>query len=621
MTTAGLQNQARQSAPPRTGNQQPRWTPAPTPARARVAAVQQQLRNLNLHGFFVPSSDPHLSEYLPERWQARQWLSGFSGSAGSLAITPTECAVFADSRYWQQAEQELAGSGIELVKLDKNAPDAAIAWLTQRLLPGQRLGADAQVLGLGLAGAVAAACKSAGLEWASAHDPFASTEVWPERPALPAKPVREHLPPQATQSRAERISLVREAMRQRGASHHLVSSLDDVAWLLNLRGSDVPYNPVFVAHLLLDAKRAQLFISEGQIDASLAQRLAQDGVQLADYAQAAAVLQALPADAVMLLDPKRSTLGLRQALPASARVIEAINPSTLAKSRKSSLEAAHVRAAMAVDGAAMCAFYADFEARLARGERLSELDVDEMLSAQRARQPGFVSLSFPTIAGWMANGALPHYRALPESFSFIDGEGLLLIDSGGQYEGGTTDITRVWAIGNTTAQQRADYTRVLRGMIALTRTVFPRGTLSPMLDAIARVPLWEAGCDYGHGTGHGVGYFMNVHEGPQSIAKAIPDANMAMEPGMITSNEPGLYRPGQWGVRIENLLLNVELQTPENGQFGDMLAFETLTLCRSTPGLSSARCCGRRDRLAERLPRAGARALVAAGGWRRAATG
>ena len=369
-------------------------------------------------------------------------------------------------------------------------------------------------------------------------------------------------------------------MRQRGASHHLVSSLDDVAWLLNLRGSDVPYNPVFVAHLLLDAKRAQLFISEGQIDASLAQRLAQDGVQLADYAQAAAVLQALPADAVMLLDPKRSTLGLRQALPASARVIEAINPSTLAKSRKSARWKPPMCAPRwPIDGAAMCAFYADFEARLARGERLSELDVDEMLSAQRARQPGFVSLSFPTIAGWMANGALPHYRALPESFSYIDGEGLLLIDSGGQYEGGTTDITRVWAIGNTTAQQRADYTRVLRGMIALTRTVFPRGTLSPMLDAIARAPLWEAGCDYGHGTGHGVGYFMNVHEGPQSIAKAIPDAHMAMEPGMITSNEPGLYRPGQWGVRIENLLLNVELPTPEKGQFGDMLAFETLTLC------------------------------------------
>lgn len=549
------------------------------PARARVAAVQQQLRALNLHGFFVPSSDPHLSEYLPERWQARQWLSGFSGSAGTLAITQDACAVFADSRYWVQAERELAGSGIELVKLDKNAPDAAVNWLVERLQPGQRLGADAQVLALGLAGLIAAACKAKGLDWVSGHDPFAEPSVWPERPGLPAQRVREHLPPHATQARAERLAAVRAAMARHGASQHLISSLDDVAWLLNLRGEDVSYNPVFVAHLLVGAAQATLFVSPGQIDAALAQRLAADGVQLAAYEQAAAHLAALPADTAMLLDPKRSTLGLRQALPAGSRVIEAINPSTLLKSRKSAAEAAHVRDAMAADGAAMCAFYADFEARLARGERLSELDVDELLSAERAKQPDFVSLSFSTIAGWNANGALPHYRALPEAFSFIDGSGLLLIDSGGQYLGGTTDITRVWAIGETTPQQRADYTRVLRGMIALSRTVFPRGTLSPMLDAIARAPLWEAGCDYGHGTGHGVGYFMNVHEGPQSIAKAIPDAHMAMEPGMITSNEPGLYRPGQWGVRIENLTLNVERATPENGQFGDMLAFETLTLC------------------------------------------
>jgi len=238
-----------------------------------------------------------------------------------------------------------------------------------------------------------------------------------------------------------------------------------------------------------------------------------------------------------------------------------------------------VREAMAQDGAAMCAFYAAFEAAVARGDRLTELTVDEMLSAERAKRPGFVSLSFSTIAGWRANGALPHYRATDESHAAIQGPGLLLIDSGGQYLGGTTDITRVWALGEVSAQEKADYTRVLKGTLALSRTVFPRGTLSPMLDAIARAPLWAAGLDYGHGTGHGVGYFMNVHEGPQSISKAIPDATMAMEPGMITSIEPGLYRPGQWGVRIENLVLNVPLSTPENGAFGDMLAFETLTLC------------------------------------------
>jgi Xaa-Pro aminopeptidase len=233
---------------------------------------------------------------------------------------------------------------------------------------------------------------------------------------------------------------------------------------------------------------------------------------------------------------------------------------------------------MVEDGAAMCEFYAWFEAALGR-ERISELDIDERLSAARARRAGFVSLSFSTIAGFNANGAMPHYRATAASHALIEGDGLLLIDSGAQYLGGTTDITRVWPIGTVSAAMKRDYTLVLKGTMALSRTRFPRGTLSPMLDAIARAPLWAEGLDFGHGTGHGVGYFMNVHEGPQSISRALPDANMAMQPGMITSIEPGVYRAGQWGVRIENLVLNVPAQTPEGDTFAEMLEFETLTLC------------------------------------------
>ena len=313
--------------------------------------------------------------------------------------------------------------------------------------------------------------------------------------------------------------------------------------------------------------------------ADVAARLAADGIQLAPYDQAAAALAALPADATLLIDPRRVTLGLREAVGPAVKVVEQINPSTLLKSRKTPAEAVFIREAMAEDGAAMCEFYAEFEASLARGERWSELDIDTKLSAQRRKRKGFVGLSFSTIAGFNANGALPHYRATPQSFAQIDGDGLLLIDSGGQYLGGTTDITRVWPIGTVSSQQKRDYTLVLKGTLALSRTRFPRGTLSPMLDAIARAPLWQHGLDYGHGTGHGVGYFMNVHEGPQSISKAIPEATMAMEPGMITSIEPGLYRPGQWGVRIENLVLNVAVDTPENNAFGEMLEFETLTLC------------------------------------------
>jgi Xaa-Pro aminopeptidase len=231
---------------------------------------------------------------------------------------------------------------------------------------------------------------------------------------------------------------------------------------------------------------------------------------------------------------------------------------------------------MAEDGAAMCEFYAWFEAALARGEELSELSVDEQLSAARARRAGFIGLSFPVIAGFNANGAMPHYRATPASFALIQGDGLLLIDSGGQYLGGTTDITRVWPIGSVSDAMKRDYTLVLKGTLALSRAHFPQGTPSPMLDALARAPLWAENLDFGHGTGHGVGYFLNVHEGPQSISKALPTPDMAMQPGMITSIEPGLYRPGQWGVRIENLVLNVA--AGDDG-FGDFLAFETLTLC------------------------------------------
>ncbi|HNV60379.1 MAG TPA: M24 family metallopeptidase, partial [Rhodoferax sp.] len=295
-----------------------------------------------------------------------------------------------------------------------------------------------------------------------------------------------------------------------------------------------------------------------------------------DYPLAGPVLAALPDTAVLLLDPRRVTLGLRESAPASVKVVEAINPSVLLKSRKGAAEAAHVRAAMEQDGAAMCNFYAWFEAAQGK-ERITELTIDERLTAERAKRTGFVGLSFNTIAGFNANGALPHYRATEESHAVIEGNGLLLIDSGGQYPGGTTDITRVWPIGTPSAAQKRDYTLVLKGTIGLSRARFPLGTLSPALDALARVPLWAEGMDYGHGTGHGVGYFLNVHEGPQSISKAVADANMAMQPGMITSIEPGLYRSGQWGVRIENLVLNVPFASTE--PFGEFLEFETLTLC------------------------------------------
>lgn len=548
-----------------------------SPVRERVERVREALAKHGAHALLVPSADPHLSEYLPGRWQGREWLSGFTGSMGTLVVTVEDAALFADGRYWVQAEAQLEGSGIGLQKIPTAAATHHIDWLLRAVPKGGTVVVDGQVLGLAAAQQLRSALDAAGIVLRTDLDLLA--EVWPDRPALPTAAVYAHEAPQASEPRAQRLARVREAMARHGATHHFISTVDDIAWITNLRGADVEYNPVFLAHLLIDATGATLYVGGGKLPAPLAAQVAGEGLALADYAQAAPALAALPAGSTLLIDPRRITLGFRQQVAEGVRVIEAINPSTLFKSRKGATEAQFIRAAMEEDGAAMCAFYAGFEAALARGERWSELMIDERLSAERARRPGFVGLSFSTIAGFNANGALPHYRALPESYAWLDGDGLLLIDSGAQYLGGTTDITRVWPIGRVSAAQKRDYTLVLKAMMALSVLRFPRGTLSPMLDAIARAPLWAEGLDYGHGTGHGVGYFLNVHEGPQSISKAVAEPTMAMEPGMITSNEPGLYRPGQWGVRIENLVMNVPAQTPEGHAFGEFLEFETLTLC------------------------------------------
>ena len=550
-----------------------------SPARLRIERIQELLREQGVAAVLVPSSDPHLSEYLPERWQARQWASGFTGSMATLVVTAERAALFADSRYWVQAEQQLAGSGIELIRIPTPAAAQHIDWLCANVARGGAVAVDGNVLGLAAARQLGDALARCGIALRSDLDVVAL--AWLERPEPPASAVYEHIAPEAPHPRAAKLAQVRAAMLAAGASHHLVSTVDDIAWLLNLRGADVGYNPVFLAHLLLERERATLFVGAGKVGPVLARALASDGVQVAAYDAIAPRLAALPADAALLVDPKRTTLGL--VASTTARRIEAINPSTLAKSRKSDAEAAHVRRAMIEDGIAMCEFYAWFEGELAdpkRKEPITELTIDAGLTEARARRPGYVGPSFATIAAFNANGAMPHYRATPESHATIAGDGLLLIDSGAQYRGGTTDITRMWPIGRISDAQRRDVTLVLRGTMALSRARFPRGTLSPMLDAIARAPLWDNGLDYGHGTGHGVGYFLNVHEGPQTISRVIAEPTMAMEPGMITSVEPGVYRPGRWGVRVENLVLNVPAASlADSNEFGEFLEFETLTLC------------------------------------------
>lgn len=539
----------------------------------RIGALRVAIQARRIDACVVLSADPHLSEYLPDHWQGRQWLSGFQGSAGTLVVTADAAGLWTDSRYWEQADNELAGSGIQTMRA--GAPDVAgpAEWLARRLPAGAHVGIDGQVLAVHAHRQWQATLGKAGIVLSCDHDLLAG--VWLDRPGLPHGSVYEHLPPFACRTRAENLAAVRLAMADHNADWHWLSSLDDIAWLFNLRGNDVFYNPVFLSHALIGPDKATLFVDPEKISPSLRATLAGDGIVVEPYDAAAGALACLAPDQTLLFDTARSTIGVIAAA-AFAEKIEAINPSQLLKSRKSAAEAGHVRQAMEQDGAALCEFFAWFESAVG-SEPITELTIDQKITEARAKRAHFVSPSFSTIAAFNANGAMPHYHATPSAHAAIEGNGLLLIDSGGQYLGGTTDITRVVPVGQVSDAQIRDYTAVLKGMIALSQAVFPRGTMSPLLDTIARMPIWQTGADYGHGTGHGVGYFLNVHEGPQSISyRSAITPHMAMQEGMITSNEPGLYRPGLWGIRIENLILAVPSVSTE---FGEFLAFETLTLC------------------------------------------
>lgn len=539
----------------------------------RLAHTRELMRREGIHALLVPSADPHLSEYLPGYWQGRQWLSGFHGSVGTLIVTTDFAGVWADSRYWEQATKELKGSGIELVKLQPGQP-SPLDWLAEQTPKGGVVAVDGAVMAVASARTLGSKLEARGASLRTDIDLL--KEVWSDRPALPNAPIYQHLPPQATVSRGEKLGKLRETLQERGADWHFIATLDDIAWLFNLRGGDVSFNPVFVSFALISQQQATLFVALSKVDAELRAVLEKDGVTLRDYSEVADALRAIPSGASLLVDPARVTSGLLDNLDTGVKLVEGLNPTTLAKSQKSLADAGHIRQAMEQDGAALCEFFTWLESAWGR-ERITELTIDEKLTAARERRPDYVSLSFNTIAAFNANGAMPHYHATPEEHAVIEGDGLLLIDSGGQYLGGTTDITRMVAVGTPTEEQKRDCTRVLKGVIALSRAHFPKGILSPLLDAIARAPIWAENVDYGHGTGHGVGYFLNVHEGPQVIAyQAAPAPQTAMQPGMITSIEPGTYRPGRWGVRIENLAMNVEAGSSE---FGEFLKFETLTLC------------------------------------------
>lgn len=555
--------------------------PPPTAAtvvRDRLQRARHFMKSHAIDALLIFSGDPHFSAAPPTCWRLRQWLSGFTGSAGTLVVTAGRAMLFTDSRYWQQAEVELASSGVELGRQASVFSTEYFGWLTVELAEKARIAVDGRTLSIANSRSAALLFADSKLELVTDLDLY--DPIWGvERPAAPEQPVYAHDVRWADVPRERKLTNLRSELKAARVTHLLVSSLDDIAWVLNLRGHDLPTSPLFLAFLLIDDLHAALFVAQASIPDLLKQQLRESGIDLMPYDAITAALASLPAGAGLLVDPANTSIALRNSLPPSIQVIEGVNPIILTKARKTEAEVNCFRAAMVQDGAAMCTFYASFERMLASGARVTEVDVADGLEAARSKQKDFVFLSFGTVAAFNANGAIMHYKADLRSNAVVEGDGLLLIDSGGQYLGGTTDVTRMWAIGQPSEAQMRDVTLVLKSVVAMSETRFPRGVLSPMLDSIARRPLWKHGLDFAHATGHGVGFFLNVHEGPQTISRRLPDATMAMQPGMITSIEPGIYREGQWGVRIENLVVNVAVETPERGAFGDMLEFEILTLC------------------------------------------
>lgn len=541
---------------------------------ARLQQLRQVMQEMGVDAYVVFSADPHLSEYLPDHYQGRAWLSGFHGSAGTLVITADFAGLWTDSRYWVQAETDLQDSGFHLMRWGDGKTPEMIDWVADHLTAGQIIAFDGQVVALSQAQQWQAMAQQQQLSLLQDQDLLSA--IWSNRASLPCAPLFVHVSPFCLRSVHDNLAAVREKMLALNAQAHLLSSLDDIAWLLNLRGNDVVYNPVFLAHVLMTSTQVTLFIDQNKITAPVAHHLYQHDIEIQPYEDLSNALQQLAAQTHLLINPNAVTVGTL-ASANQVQLIQAPNPSTLLKASKNAGEIAQVRLTMEYDGAALCEFFAWFEKTIAT-RAITELEVDEKITAARARQPHFVSPSFGTIAAFGANGAMPHYQATESAHDLIEGDGLLLIDSGGQYLGGTTDITRVVPVGTPNAQQKQDYTLVLKGMIALSMAVFAKGITGQQLDVIARMPLWQAGLDFGHGTGHGVGYFLNVHEGPQSISWRTRPGNppQPMQLGMITSNEPGLYRAGQWGIRIENLIVCVPHL---HNEFAELYAFETLTLC------------------------------------------
>ena len=538
----------------------------------RIAALRDYMSQCGISAFITPSTDPHSGEYVPAHWESRKWLSGFTGSAGTVVVTKDNAGLWTDSRYFIQAEEQLEGTGIQLFKDRLPETPSISEWLGSVLSKGEKVGIDGWVNSMQEAAGLRKELQTYGLELTLVEDPF--QYIWNDRPTLPQTPVFIHGLEYAGVSCSEKINKIKKSIKSKGATGIILSSLDEIAWTLNLRGDDVHCNPLFISYLFLSENKNTLYILEEKITEEVRSYLKEHEVEIEDYKNFSKNLKAFSGkdEEVLQISPQANE-ALFTLASQHTNVTIAPSPVALMKAHKNPTEIAGFRKAMERDGVAMVKFLRWLKDAVKTGEE-TELSVDEKLYELRAEQSNFKGISFDTIAGYKEHAAIVHYEATPETSIPLKPEGMLLLDSGAQYVDGTTDITRTIVLGPLTEEEKKDYTLVLKGHLQLQNAQFPAGTCGTQLDVLARIAMWKAGINYLHGTGHGVGQFLSVHEGPHQVR--MNHMPTLLEPGMTLTDEPGIYKAGRHGIRIENTLVIVPAQESE---FGTFYKFEPLTLC------------------------------------------
>ena len=538
--------------------------------KERIHALRMTFRPNNIKAFIIPSTDPHLSEYVAPYWMSREWISGFTGSAGTAVILMDKAGLWTDSRYFLQAEKELEGSGITLYKEMLPETPSITKFLCQNLKPGESVSIDGKMFSVQQVEQMKEDLAPYQLQVNLFGDPLKN--IWKDHPSMPDAPAFIYDVKYAGKSCGEKVAAIRTELKKKGIFALFLSSLDEIAWTLNLRGSDVHCNPVIVSYLLVTQDEVVYFISPEKITQEVNEYLQEQQVSLRKYDEAESFLNSFTGENI-LIDPKKTNYAIYSAINPACKVVRGESPVTLLKAIRNEQEIAGIHHAMQRDGVALVKFLKWLEASVLSGKE-TELSVDRKLHEFRAAQPLYMGESFDTIAGYKEHGAIVHYSATEESDVTLQSKGFLLLDSGAQYLDGTTDITRTIALGELTEEEKTDYTLILKGHIALAMAKFPAGTRGAQLDVLARMPIWSHGMNFLHGTGHGVGHFLSVHEGPQSIR--MNENPIVLQPGMVTSNEPGVYKAGSHGIRTENLTLVCK---DKEGMFGEYFKFETITLC------------------------------------------